>query len=481
MSELTIELVKAKTKKGILALVSRTAFLQITVNIATFILTILLEPQVFGIFIVISAVVSFLRYVSDIGLAAALVQKKDPPTQSDLKTTFTIQLGLTLLFIGVAILLSNSVVRWYKLDNSGYWLYHSLLIAFLISSLKTIPSILLERKLEFEKLVIPEIIETILFYLAVVTMAWKGFGVYSFTLGVLLRAVSGLIAIYIISPWKPGLELNINSAKKLLSFGVPFQINSFLALIKDDVLTMYLGGVVGLTNLAYIGWAKKWAEVPLRLIMDNVNKVSFPAFARLQESKDSVKSGIEKAIYFVALFTIPMVGSMIVLVDYVVDTIPRYQKWEPALFSFYLFSITVILSSLSSLSTNIIQSLGKIKIILKLMVLWTTLTWLLIPVFIRYYGYNGVAIASLLISITSVIPIFIIHKLTSFSIQKTLSKPVLIGLTTILVMWFSKFLVNLPTVYELVLVATLGLIFYILLLIKFSLAEIMQIIKFKNK
>ena len=168
MSELSIDLVKVKTKKGLIALMTRTAFLQLFVNGAIFILTILLEPKIFGIFIVISSVVAFLRYVSDIGLAAALVQKKETVTSDDLKTTFTIQLLLTLVFIGIAYLLAPLVVDKYELNNEGYLLYLSLLGAFFVSSLKTIPSILLERKLEFNKFVIAEIVETVLFYLVVV-------------------------------------------------------------------------------------------------------------------------------------------------------------------------------------------------------------------------------------------------------------------------------------------------------------------------
>lgn len=472
-----IDSIKRKTRSGLIALISRTALLQIYVNGAVLILTILLEPQIFGIFIVISSVVSFLRYVSDIGLAAALVQKKEEITQEDLKTTFTIQLTLTLIFIVVAYLISPIVVKKYNLDHAAYILYLSLLGAFFISSLKTIPSILLERKLEFNKFVIAEIVETVLFYFVVIVCVSKGFGVTSFTLGVWVRSISGLIVIYSLSPWTPALGIHMSSAKRLLHFGIPFQLNSFLAFIKDDVLTMYLGATVGLTNLAYIGWAKKMSEAPLRLILDNAAKVSFPAFSRLQENKKVIKSATEKVIYFVCLFTIPSVAAMILTADLLIQIIPKYQKWEPALFSFYLFSGSVVFSSVSSLVTNIIQSLGKITAVLRLMVFWTAITWILIPPAILYFGYNGVSIVAIGISLTSIIPLIIAKKLTKFDVSLAFKKPLFISLTTVLVMLATRIFLKTSSFYELLAVLVISLTVYVLLIYRFSLREIVNFFK----
>ena len=58
----------------------RTYFIQAYTFFATFILTILLSPEVFGIYLVAIAFINILVYVSDVGLAAALIQiKKEPP------------------------------------------------------------------------------------------------------------------------------------------------------------------------------------------------------------------------------------------------------------------------------------------------------------------------------------------------------------------------------------------------------------------
>ena len=74
--------------------------------------------------------------------------------------------------------------------------------------------------------------------------------------------------------------------KKTFIFGLPFQANSVLALIKDDLLIVYLGRVLPLAQVGYIGFAPEMGIFPLRLIMDNVIRIIFPSFARLQNDKE---------------------------------------------------------------------------------------------------------------------------------------------------------------------------------------------------
>src|SRR3989338_664926 len=88
--------IKRRSVKGVAALISRTFAVQVISFVATFALTVFLDPSIYGIFFLVSAVVNFLAYFSDIGLAAALVQKKEKLEKDDLATTFTIQQGLVL-------------------------------------------------------------------------------------------------------------------------------------------------------------------------------------------------------------------------------------------------------------------------------------------------------------------------------------------------------------------------------------------------
>lgn len=423
--ELDIELIKKKAISGVITFTLRTFFIQAFTFLATFILTVLLAPEIFGIFFVVSAILNFFVYFSDVGLAAALVQKKEKPTRADLVSTFTIQQLIVVILVTAGLILSSKFAHFYNLDKNGLLLLRFLIFSLILSSLKTIPSIILERELEFKKLVIPQIAENIVFYSTALVLAYLNFQVASFAWAVLVRGVTGLVLIYLLSPWRPSLGINLESAKKLIRFGIPFQVNSILALLKDDLLTVFLGKILTFTQVGYIGWSQKWAFVPLRFFMDNVNKVTFPAFSRLQSHTQELAKSIEKALFFVTYFVYPSIFGMVAIAPVLIAIIPKYQKWEPALPLLYLFAINVIFSAVSTTFTNVLFALGKPKIVLNFMIFWTIATWFATYPLVKILGFVGVGIASALVASTSLATIYFASKEVKVKIGSNVFGPLI--------------------------------------------------------
>jgi len=423
--EIDLSQVSKRSVSGILSLTSRTFFVQITTFLATLALTVFLSPEVYGVFFLVSSVVNFLTYFSDIGLAAALIQKKTKITRDDLTTTFTIQQILIAVLLLTLIVATPTIRSFYSISPSGVHLLYALGISLFLSSLKTIPSILLERSLQFNKLIIPQIAETLVFNFVAVFLAWKGWGITSFTIAVLVRGVTGLGLMYIISPWRPGFSIQKNSLKTLLKFGLPYQANTFIAVLKDDGMTILLGKLIGPVGLGYIGWASRWANMPLRIFMDNVSKVAFPAFSRLQDNKESLRKAVELNIKYLSLAVFPIFVGMGLLARPLVESIPKYTKWLPALIPLYLYLYNAGWATVSTSLTNALNAVGKIKITFKLMLMWASLTWILMPALAIKFGFLGVSYAAGLIATSSVVAILAAKKQINFSLTSSLKSPIL--------------------------------------------------------
>lgn len=439
--EVDSALIKHRSLVGVVSLISRSFVVQAVALASNLLLTIFLDPKAFGIFFLVSAFINFFSYFSDVGLAAALIQKREKATQEDLRTTFTVQQILVVMLLVVIFALSSVVRRWYNLDQAAIFLLYALGLSFFLSSLKTIPSIILERDLKFNLLVIPQILETLVFNITAVYLAWRGFGLASFTWAVLARGIIGLFSMYLISPWKVGLAFSRSSLSRLLRFGVPYQANTMMAVVKDDLMTIFLGTVVGPTGLGYLGWAKKWAEQPLRFLMDNVSKVVFPAFARMQEDKENLKRAVEKSLFFLTFLTFPVLVGFSVLASDLVKIIPRYLKWQPALLALYLYCFNSAWATVSTSMTNLLNSIGLIRKTFKLMVMWLVLTWVFMPLLGLKYGYNGVAFASAIIALSSLAAIYLAKKQVGFdlvfSVVKPLASSLLMG---VLIYFFRPFI-----------------------------------------
>ena len=449
-------------KRGIISALSLffqsgyTAFLGLIANL---VVTILLSPAIFGMYITVLSIISVLNYFSDIGLAASLIQKKEVRDE-DFVTTFSVQQMMTITISVVGFLATRFVMQFYKLPDQGMYLYWALLVGFFLSSLKTIPSIFLERKIHFQKIVLVQVVEGTVFYLAVIVCAVAKLGLQSFTIAVLLRSVVGLVLIYIISPWKPRLGISRSSLRELLHFGIPFQASSFLALFKDDLITLFLSKVVGFTGVGYIGWAKKWAEAPIRIIMDNVTRVLFPVISRLQHDREKISQLIEKILFLQTAVLAPVIFGMSLSMEHIVYLIPKYAKWAPALPLFYLFCVSAFLASFSSPLLNLINALGKAKIPFIFMVIWTIMTWILTPSLTFFFSYYGFPITVALISVSSVAVVIIAKKQIAFRFMYTTYKPFLSALLMALVMMLANMAVH-NHLLALALSASLGAITYL--------------------
>ncbi|HCB23189.1 hypothetical protein A3B42_04775 [Candidatus Daviesbacteria bacterium RIFCSPLOWO2_01_FULL_38_10] len=430
MEDLSVELVKNRAIKGAAILTVRNILIQAVSFFSIALLTFLLEPQDYGVFFIVSAVVSFLAYFGDIGFAASLIQKKEKLQDIELRTIFTAQQILVFSLVSIVFLLTPVIRNFYHFDNGAIYLLWALAFSLVLSSLKTIPTVLLERKLEFNKYIIPQILEVLVFNITAVFFAWRGFGVTSFTIAVILRGFVGLVSTYIVSPWIPRFAFSASSFKSLLKFGIPYQANTFLAMIKDDGMTLFLGGTLGSSGIGLLGWAQKWAFAPLRFFMDQVIKVTFPAFSRMQDNKKELSNALSKSIFYICLLVFPALTFLILVAPSLVEVIPKYSKWSPALLALSFLSITSALAAVATPLTNAFNAIGKISVTFKLMIMWTVLTWLFVPFLSSVFGVNGAAAGFALVGLSSVVVMFVALKYVEINYLKIVGKPLLVSVIT---------------------------------------------------
>ncbi|KKU64727.1 MAG: Polysaccharide biosynthesis protein [Candidatus Amesbacteria bacterium GW2011_GWA1_47_16] len=438
LGDVDLTTVKTRSLSGVITLISRSFVLQIVSTGGFFLLTVFLGRPEIGLFIAINDLVSILGYFSDIGLAASLIQKKQGVSLTDLRTTFSLQQSIVLLLITLSLFLTPVLFRFYNISGSGIWLFYSLLAAFFLASLKTIPSVVLERQLKFQVLAAIEVVENIVFYVTAVLLAWRGSGIASYAWAVIIRGLVGTGMIYIMAPWKLGFAFSVSSLKTLLSFGLPFQINSLMAVVKDRFLNIALWKIIGADGVGIIGWAQTWSGKPLRFIMDNVTKVAFPAFSRLQDDKNELARAVEKTLLFICFTTFPVVAGIAVVAPSFVRLVPRYSKWDAALLPLALFCFNSALAAVSTPLTNLFNAIGKVKINTYLMVMWTVLTWILTPLLAIRYGYLGVAYATAIIALSSFVPVIIAKKFLDFSLVESVLKPALAALVMLCISFSVK-------------------------------------------
>lgn len=462
--EIEKEKIAATSAKGVAALASRTFILNLISLATSLVIFTVLTPRDVGIYTAVIAIQRMVSFFTDFGFGAALIQKKDRLTHEDVVTTFTLQSIVTLsIFLG-AVALKENIASVFRLGDDALSLLLVLIFTIFLSSFKTVPSILLERKIHFHKLVFPQIVESALFNSILLVLVLNQFGLYSFFWAFLISGIVSIPVYYFIQPWKIGFGIDKKSLSHL-KFGLQFQLKNILATIKDDFLTVILTRFLSFAEIGYIGFAQRLAFFVFRYVVDSVTKVTFSAYSRLQEDKILLGKAIEKSLFFVSSLMFPMLTGLIIASPFIISYFPKWNKWEPAVFSLVFFGLNAMISSLSGILVNLLDSTGKVKVTLRLMVIWTALTWALTPLSIFIFGFNGVAVASFLVTFTIFYTIYLVKKEVPFSFIGSISKPLLSTLLTAIVFYIAANLF----VKEIILLIIFGLLSGLLYFVLFYL------------
>ncbi len=465
---------RKKLITGLIGLTFRKAILDAISFVSIYIVLAKLLPiSTIGIFGIASALLAFFTYFSDVGLAGAIIQRKDI-SKDDLKTTFLIQQLLASAILVIVWFSAPILGSFYNFDIDSVWLIRALGVGFFLTSLKVIPVVLLERELRFQPIIWVDIVEALSFNILLVWLTFQGMGIWAFTWATIVRSLAGVIVIYVLAPWKVEIGFSKQSAKQLFHFGIPFQLNSILALLKDRLTPLITAQIIGKDNFGYVTWSQGIAYRPLEL-MGIVIRVTFPAFARLQENYAHLKNIVEKSLFLTVTLVYPLVFGMLAILPNFISVMGK-DKFEPALPLFYLFAFSTLLSAVSTVFTNVLNAIGKVSTTLKLMIMWTALTWAISPLFAYVYGYIGVAIAAAVISLTSFIPIIIVVNLIRIDLVKTIWKPILASIIMyVMVYGVSTFFYH--DVRSLVIMIGLGAAVYIISLWFLAKSELQSLIK----
>lgn len=438
-AELTaLRSVKRKTVTGAISYMARTLVLHGISLVTAAVLAAFLSAKDFGIYGIVTQVIGLLTFFADIGLGSALIQKRETPSTVEYRTVFTIQqlLSGAIFLISLGLVISNVFTA--KIGVDGNWVLLALALSFPLATLKTIPSLILERKLEFGRLVVPQLAEQLVYNGILVALAMSGFGVQAYAWAILTRSLIGVAIMTWMQPWPFGWSLDLKAVRLLLGEGVKFQLNDFLARIKDQLFFFALGMYLPTEQFGYISFSKTFSQLPYQLTVQNVIAITFPTYARLQHHPDLLRRAIERTIFFISLAIFPMLVGMIVFIGPLIHLIPRYEKWLPAIPVFTYFTLSLVWSAVSTPLTNTLNAIGKINVTLKLMIMWTVLTWVLTPAFVWWWGFTGVGFATFVISFSSVMTLYYVQQIVKLDFWDQLWRQGLAAAAMAMVGWLGQ-------------------------------------------
>ena len=264
----------------------------------------ILAPSDFGLMAICTVFVTFLSLITELGLGAALVQKKDLDIQSQRQV-----LGLVTIFsvsVFLLMLLLAPLVAWFYEDPRLTGLLRLLSIHFLLMIFLVIPRAQLEREIDFKRRSIVDLSGAVIGGMIQLGLAFSGYGVWSLVWGNLAIFLVQAIGINIICPIRCLPSFDFRGTKQLFSFGGYFMGSRVIWAIYTQMDVLIAGKIVTKDALGIYAIAMHLASLPMHKLMGLVNQVLFPAIARFQDDITQVENYFIKAISSMAFIVFPV-------------------------------------------------------------------------------------------------------------------------------------------------------------------------------
>lgn len=327
------------------------------------ILARILPVSDFGLMTMAAAVTMFASLLIDIGIGAAVVQRKSLDNQL-LSTVFW-----TNVFFGSAI--GAAVVALSPLAAIAFSeprlivILISLAALFPITALGTLHLSLLEREVRFRSIAITEIIAALVGLATALLLANAGEGVYALVGQSLAPATMMTIGYWILSRWKPAFVWHKNSFKDVWRFGsnlLGFNIINYFARNSDNIL---IGAMQGPANLGFYNLAYRLMFLPTQTLTTAVNRVLFPVYSKKIRAGDGISDYFLKVVSLICLLTAPISFGLWAVREPFVDVLLGSQWTQSAEVLAWLAPIGLFQALLST-TGSALMALGRTDLMIKL-------------------------------------------------------------------------------------------------------------------
>lgn len=332
-----------------------------------------------------------LSFLGDFGLSASLLQQRKAITDADIRTVFTAQQVLVAVLFVVLFLLAPALASSYHLGAGGPWFIRLMLIAGLLTSFRTAPTIILERQLRYGQLSIIDAVDFGLFQLTAVVLAIMGYGAWSFVLAVLLSKLISALLAYRLARWRPAFGFDFSRFAGLWRFGLPFQLSWLTYFLRDYMIPIVGGLLVTTTQVGYLNWALALAGIPGQLAQI-VGRVTLPALARYQDEPSALAKAIEQSIRGLFITAIPLHLGIVALAPWLIHLVFS-DKWLPALPALYLLSIHWSGVNLTSPLVSALNAMGRARLAFVVSGTWAAATYVIALLFLPRVGFIALALA----------------------------------------------------------------------------------------
>jgi PST family polysaccharide transporter len=324
----------------------------------TVVLARLVSPRDFGIVAIALIIVDFAARISEIGFSPAIVQRADL-TDLHIRVAFTLAAGLGALFT-IAVALTAPVTAAFFRTPDATAVLRALSLVFLLSSLSTVSTALLQRRLAIRRLLAVDVGSYVVGFAAIgITLAVLGFGAWALVWASLgqaaARAVFGIVA----APHSVRPALLTRESRELVSFAAGNSLTGCLNYAAANGDYFVIGRMLGPAPLGLYNRAYHLMTLPVGVVSSVLGFVLLSTFSKLQADDRQLQAVFLRAVRLSTLLVYPLLAVMIVVGPELVTGLYG-PNWSGATAAFQLLCLGGLMSTVNTLLDALIKAKGAV-------------------------------------------------------------------------------------------------------------------------
>ena len=309
-------------------------FATVTIGIADLtlvaVLSRMLSPADFGIMAMVMLVCGFAGEYIDLGLCAAVIQRKNI-TREQFSTVYWL-----IVFSGVLLFLIISTASpLIALFFREPLLEHLLPVAAICCILTAIGvpfDCMLEKEFRFETLAKMDITQVVFGIIVAAIGGFCGLGIWALVWGIVSRKLVATIWLLVVGlpKWKPLLLFHSTELRGYARFGL-FQMGE-RTLVRLNYTTdqLLVGALLGAQQLGYYNFAVNQLLQPICSLSPIILRIAFPLFTHMQDDRSATERYYLKIMRLLNTLNAPLLFGLAALAPMIVPLVFGAQ-WIPSI------------------------------------------------------------------------------------------------------------------------------------------------------
>ena len=352
---------KQKTVKGTVWSAVERFSVQGVQFIVMIVMARILTPEDYGLVGMLAIFLAVSQSLIDSGFSQALIRKMDR-TEIDNCTVFYFNIVVGLVLYLTLYFLAPLVAKFYDA------IMRVICISVIINSLVVVQRALYTVNIDFKTQAKASLSAAIVSGIIGITMAYKGFGVWSIVTQQLTNLGVNAGLLWLFSKWRPRLLYSWKSFRELFSFGSKLMLSGLLDTLYKNIYTLVIGKVFNASSLGHYTRAHQFADFPSSNLTGIMQRVTYPVLCNIQEDDERLKNVYRRFLKLSAFIIFPlMLGLSAVSEPFVEIFIGRQWSYCSSLLQILCFSMMWF--PIHAINLNLLQVKGRSDLFLRLEVI----------------------------------------------------------------------------------------------------------------